>query len=342
MSTSYLSLSLFKRSNGIWYVLYDDEGRQRWKSTGCSMKSDALKCLTEFKTLLNSKPKAKSLSVFVQEFLAYASVNYANASVDIFRVALRNLQAVAGNCTLLELTPWHLDQYKTKRLGEVSPVSVNVELRALRTILFIAVRWKLLSDNPFSRAQLVRVPEAEPTYFSEDDFQKLLSLIKEEWLKELILFAVATGMRRAEVLNCQWRNLDLGRRVVHIQSTPSFRVKCGKRRTVPLCEVVVQMLAKRAWSSGEEYVFSLNGQKLSPWFVTHRFKKYVQLSGLNGRLHFHSLRHTFASWLVKDGVSIYEVQKLLGHSSVSTTEIYSHLIASELHCAVNKISVNLN
>lgn len=57
---------------------------------------------------------------------------------------------------------------------------------------------------------------------------------------------------------------------------------------------------------------------------------------------FHSLRHSFASWLVQDGVSIYEVQKLLGHSSVKVTEIYSHLVASELHKSVNKILFNLN
>ena len=60
---------------------------------------------------------------------------------------------------------------------------------------------------------------------------------------------------------------------------------------------------------------------------------------LNNKLHFHSLRHTFATWLVQDGVNIYEVQKLLGHSSVKVTEIYSHLVANELHNAVNKLSI---
>ncbi|MBI5475218.1 MAG: tyrosine-type recombinase/integrase [Ignavibacteriales bacterium] len=63
---------------------------------------------------------------------------------------------------------------------------------------------------------------------------------------------------------------------------------------------------------------------------------------LNSKLHFHSLRHTFATWLVQDGVNIYEVQKLLGHSNMKVIEVYSHLVTSKLHSAVNKISLRLN
>ncbi len=343
MTTSHLSLSLFKRSNGFWYIIYNDEGRQRWKSTGCSLKSDALKQLTDFKTLLSSKPKVKTLQVFTEEFLSYAGVNYAKATVDMFRVALRNLQKVTGNCTLVEITPWHVDQYKTERLKEVSPVSVNVELRALRSICFVALRWRLVESNPFSKVQLVRVPEAEPTYFTKDDFQKFLSLIKEEWFKGLIVFAVVTGMRRAEVINLRWQDVDLARRLVHIHSSPTFRVKCGKKRTVPLNDVAIQLLTAKSCTAGaSDYVFALAGRQLLPGFVTHKFKKYIRLSGLNGRLHFHCLRHTFATWLVQDGVSIYEVQKLLGHSSVVVTQIYSHLVGSQLHSAVNRIAFALN
>jgi site-specific recombinase XerD len=62
----------------------------------------------------------------------------------------------------------------------------------------------------------------------------------------------------------------------------------------------------------------------------------------NHRLHLHSLRHTFASWLVQDGVSLYEVQKLLGHSSIAVTEIYSHLQPEQLHETVNRLKVSLN
>ena len=73
-----------------------------------------------------------------------------------------------------------------------------------------------------------------------------------------------------------------------------------------------------------------------------KLKKYVTEIGLDGKLHFHSFRHTFASWLVQDGVSLYEVQKLLGHSNIAVTQVYSHLQPEGLHSTVNKISLTLN
>lgn len=65
-------------------------------------------------------------------------------------------------------------------------------------------------------------------------------------------------------------------------------------------------------------------------------------TGLSVDLHFHSLRRTFATWLAQNGAGIYEVQKLMGHSSVAVTQVYSHLVPSELHSAVDKISLSLN
>jgi len=68
----------------------------------------------------------------------------------------------------------------------------------------------------------------------------------------------------------------------------------------------------------------------------------VRKVGLPDTIHFHSLRHTGASWLVQDGVSIYAVQKILGHSSIQVTMGYSHLVSEELHGIVNMIRVVAN
>ena len=68
--------------------------------------------------------------------------------------------------------------------------------------------------------------------------------------------------------------------------------------------------------------------------ATHKLKKYIKLAGLNPKLNFHSLRHTFASWLVQKGVDLYIVKELLGHTSITTTEIYAHLKKDNLHDAV--------
>ena len=87
------------------------------------------------------------------------------------------------------------------------------------------------------------------------------------------------------------------------------------------------------------YVFNRQGEKLTQSYVEHKFKKYLREVGLNDKLNFHSLRHTFATLLIEQSASIYELQKLLGHYDIKTTQMYTHLSASELHATVNKISL---
>jgi site-specific recombinase XerD len=102
------------------------------------------------------------------------------------------------------------------------------------------------------------------------------------------------------------------------------------------------LLNARHGKSTSEYVFTLNDKQINAGWVTHRFKKYIRRAGLNDRLKFHSLRHTFATWLVQRGSTLFEVQKLLGHSSSAVTEMYSHLQPEQMHSTVNRIDLNLN
>ncbi len=333
--------SLFKRSNGYYYILFEERGRTRWKSTRCRLKADALRALTKFAELIAARPNSASLEEFTKEFLEYAKVNHAKATSDIAAISLRHLKAVAGNALLPALTHRHLDRYKAKRLTDgVSPVTVNVELRALRSIMNVALRWELIQKNPFAGLKLMTVPETLPQYLSKADFQKLFVTIKENWLKEVVGVAVLTGLRRGEILNLRWSDVDLIRRVIQIHSSGTFKTKRGKRRTVPLNEVAYRLLATKAAHTTSEYVFTFRGRKIAEYWLSHRFKFYIRKAGLPEGLHFHSLRHTFASWLVQDGVSLYAVQRLLGHSTIAVTEIYSHLQPEQLHSTVNRIDVS--
>lgn len=332
------------KRNGIYYLWYaNDAGKKRKISTRCRYKADALKFLQSFKETVRAQQAHRvSLSQFTRELLPYLQSNYSPETLLIYKRALRHLNWIAGDVGLGSLTGLHFDKYKAKRLQSISPVTVNIELRSLKAAMNIAVRWEVLEKNPFEGLLLVNVPEEVPAFFTKVEFQKLNSVISERWLGDVVRFAVLTGMRRGEIVNLRWSDVDLGQRVAHIQSNPTFKTKAGKRRTVPLSEAVYEMLMLRANVSPSEYVFTLNDRPLLANWITHKLKQYVRRLGLNDNLNFHSLRHTFATWLVQEGVSIYEVQKLLGHSNISVTQVYSHLAASELHGAVNKISVSLN
>jgi len=111
-----------------------------------------------------------------------------------------------------------------------------------------------------------------------------------------------------------------------------------------MSQLTFDIISKRSANRVCDYVFDWKGGKVDERFVTHKFGDCVQRAGLKGlgkKLRFHSLRHTFATWLVQDGVSIYEIQKLLGHSSIEMTQIYSHLHSEQLHSTVNRITLDL-
>lgn len=255
--------------------------------------------------------------------------------------SLNLLVQLVGNKLLSSLTSKEVDLYRSRRAIGHSPTTVNIELRCLRAAFSTAVRWKLVPENPFKAVPLLRVPDQLPTYFSKEEFHKFISAIREQWFKDLVIVAVSTGLRRGELLNLRWQDVDFGRRILQIHSSEVFKTKAGKRRAVPMNQTVVQILVRRAQDTSTEYVFTSDGKRVLEDVATKRFKRCVLEAGINPKLHLHSLRHTFATWLVQDGVSIYEIQKLLGHSNISVTQVYSHLATSELQQAVDKISIAL-
>ena len=332
------------KRNGIYYVWYvDDAGCKKKVSTRSGRMSEALSFLQTFK---NGKAPQKypriALSEFQAQLLSYVRTNYAATTLPIYRRSLNHLATIAGDIPLSFLSPLHFHRYKTHRLKTVSPVMVNIELRTLKAAMNTAARWRLLDRSPFERLSLASVPEQIPLHFTREDFQKLVSVIKERWIKEVLIFAALTGMRQGEILSLRWGQVDLSRRTVTVQSNATFRTKHGKTRIVPLNNALVTMLSAKQPESADEFVFTHNNKPIYRNFLIRKLKRYVRMLGLDDRLHFHSLRHTFATWLVQDGVSLYEVQKLLGHSSIAVTQVYSHLQPEQLHATVNRIVVSLN
>jgi integrase len=342
VAAEYSRFSLFKRSNGVYAILYYHHGHRHWKSTGVSTKPEALEALTHFKDLLTGDRPSLLLSEFIARFLSYAETTYSPATQDLYRRTFGRLQAITGRIYLAELTPEHFDRYKSQQLRSVSPVTVNIELRALRAALNTARRWKLVEANPFAEVKFVQVPDVEPVFFTIQQFQKFVGLIKEDWFRDVVLFAVLTGLREGEILNLQWSNVDLPRQMVNIQTSATFKTKQGRRRRIPLNEAAIALLRSRQGRSASEYVFTLNDKPIFNGWVQHLFKRYIRQADLPLKLHFHSLRHTFASWLVQGGATLYEVQRLLGHSSPRVTEVYSHLQPEHLHETVNRIVLSLN
>lgn len=195
-----------------------------------------------------------------------------------------------------------------------------------------------------------------PAFLTVDQLERLLEYIdwhaanKEDalgqlpdlqWLKDTVQIAVATGLRRGELLNLRWEDVDLQQRQIHVRNREGFRTKDGAERVVPVRGPALDVLRRLHAQSGDldgPVITDRDGKPVKPGRVTTRFKDMVRGAKLKGRerLNFHSLRHTCGAWLASKGVSERIIQEVLGHASSSTTEIYSHITTSAVEGAMEK------
>ncbi len=147
-------------------------------------------------------------------------------------------------------------------------------------------------------------------------------------------------MRQAELVNMKWDWIDLNQNIITVKNSKTFTTKSKEERIIPICSTLrntlLNRLPKKVNITNEGFVFTrIPGIKLNENYVCKKFKKVVRSLGLNDKINFHTLRHSFASILVQRGASLYVVIELLGHEDLSITQIYSHLQSQNLKDAVN-------
>ena len=144
-------------------------------------------------------------------------------------------------------------------------------------------------------------------------------------------------LRVSEIINLEYNDLDFQNRLIFVRNKNMFTVKGSRPRTIPMNTFVYSMLLNKERKSN--FVFTNNdGKQLNPRSVSRKFKKYARASQLSEDIHFHTLRHSGASWLIQASVPIYDVQKILGHSSPTVTQIYAHQCDDNLRKSIEKLS----
>ncbi len=282
------------------------------------------------------------LSTFAKEYETYSRSVHTRKTVDTYQTAFRELIRIAGDPPMKSISIREIEQFLSFKKVEASEWTARKYYTALSSAFEKAVQWKYVKANPFREIPKPKVREVLPAYFTESDFRLFLSAVNDGDFAELCTTAILSGMRLGELINLRWRDLDFAAKTILIQNHEDFTTKSKRSRVVPLSEELLKLLVDRRNNirSESELVFPNKfGRRLSETVVGRKFKVAVRAAGLNDRLHFHSLRHSFASALVVSGVSLYAVAKLLGHSQSKTSEIYSHLLPGQLHNEVNTLAL---
>jgi len=194
----------------------------------------------------------------------------------------------------------------------------------------LAIEWGYLRDNPLKRIKF---------YSEKDNLQQRIILPKEEsrlfevsptGLKPILAVALNTGMRLSEILNLTWGQVDFDSGILRVENTKSRR-----NRAIEMNSLLRDELQKLRSNDGcGPYLFAnrKTGKPLTT--VKKAFKTACQKAGISG-LRFHDLRHTFATRLIAKGTDIVTVKDLLGHSSVTITERYTHSFREQKKKAVD-------
>lgn len=219
-----------------------------------------------------------------------------------------------------------------------SPGTCNRLLTLLRYAFKLAKRWQagMMTRNPSEDLVDIRYDSRIERYLSTEQAKRLFDALLQSENKMLIYIVqllIYTGARKREALDAQWADIDMKRRLWRIPKT-----KSGKVRHLPLSGEAMQLLKelRSKTQAGQVYVFP-NPETRQPFVsIFYSWDAARQRANLP-QLRIHDLRHSFASFLVNAGRSLYEVQQLLGHADIRTTSRYAHLHPDRLRSAVESV-----
>ena len=285
-------------------------------------------------------------------------------------IVVGRLVPAFGKLPLAKLAPAHIQHVYTEwstggrrdgKEGPLAPQSRRLIHRVLSAALNRAVEMQLIARNPAQvlRKRLPRIERGEMATLTAGQVETLLDAIRPTPLYWPVLIALATGMRRGEILALRWRNVDLDRGVIRVvesleQTQAGLRAKAPKNektRAITLPGFAIDELRRRRREQmGDLFRVGVRLQSdtlvctqpdarpIAPNILTNYFARVVRRLGLP--IHFHSLRHTHATQLLLTGVQPKVAQERLGHATVAMTlDVYSHVTERLRDDAATKIDI---
>ncbi len=360
--------AIYKRE-GIWYVDLRVNGQRVRKKAGKSkhlaeLYLKDLELKSERNQLGFLERREIALGDFVQEFLKYSAANHRPPTTSRYRAALANFQRFIQQETkvkrLSDITTEIVEKYKTWR--RTTPVArngadpkrvipsavskgaksytVNFEIMTVKTILNLAVKWKYLESSPAHGVKKLKNEDTKPRRFlSEAECKRLLAESSKEYYPIFFTF-LNTGMRRAELVNLEWTDVNFEDRIIRIRRKPFWMPKTGERE-IPINDELVLVL-KRLPKRGNFVFTDKAGKQLNADTVRKELVVIAKKAGVPSLTEIHALRHTFASQLNKQGVDLPSIQKLMGHNSIETTMIYTHQTTQHLREAISRLKLAPN
>ena len=347
-----------------YYLLYTDErGRRRQKSLGHAdhRKAERQRAQFERKLVMNIiEPGSMKLSDFIEDSLKKTGDQIRESTQNGYRSAMTDFIRVIGNMDYRRISLEHAEYYRQCCLDKGnSPATVKKKLTEIKTLFAMAVKRKQLDENPLRYIQMPKCPDNDIHIYSDAECHRIVKAAQEyteksneqkkpEW-NLMIIVALSTALRRGEILNCTWSDIDFEEHTIKVSpktntaETWEWGIKDTDRRTLPLSNILTQLLAdhQAKQPEGYPYVFvpparyDYIQQELrakdnwtysdSRTKVISNFRWYFNKILRKARVEegqFHDLRRTAICNWFREGLRELEVMRLAGHSNFATTHKY--------------------
>src|SRR5438067_9426361 len=327
--------TIYKRGNS-WCVGFVVNGRRVRETVGPNKKiAERVLSLRMTQVLENSyfPPNRQSGRMPFKDF-AQMYLEREGALLKSIRTDRNRVLAWArefGNRPLGQITRTEIEAWRREKMARCRPATINRDLSRLRRMFSLAVEWELLEESPMAGIRFLRENNARTRYLSLEECQRLIASCIAPHIRALVAIALHSGMRLGEILNLCWHDLDFESGFILVRDS-----KNGEARHVPMDTSLSALLRAYPHRLGTDLVFSSSrGGRIVD--VRTRFLNACKRAGLTD-LHFHDLRHTFASQFVMAGGDLYILKEILGHKSITMTQRYAHLSPSYKIKAIDRMN----
>ncbi len=283
--------------------------------------------------------EARSTTVsdyFNEQYIKLAEINKSAGTVRREKALFEHyIKPVIGDVSLSEVNKGHVEEIKAAAIEleknkKIAKATVNLILATIRQILNLAIDKDIISMNPVSKVKMLKFDNKRVRFLTEEEAENLLATLKakSEDTYRIALFSLHMGLRAGEIFNLTWADINVENGTVFIKDT-----KTDYNRHAYITDRVREEIKSMTRGVGNDLVFPPRGyakvqhmQTISKTFMraVDELKLNKGVTDPRQKIVFHSLRHTFASWHVQKGVSLYVVKELLGHKTLAVTERYSH------------------
>lgn len=361
-------------------ISYKRDGKKKWEKVGwasegysaktaASLRVERLRNIRHGEELPKEKQKAPYFKDVATEYLKWASQNKTREGRDDKNLYKNHLAPTLDDKRLNEISSIDLERLKNdlikirlKKKGKtkkgLSAGSVKHCLILFRQMFNKAILWKMYNgENPIKGVKLPTLQNQRERFLSYEQADLLLNELKvdnnrkknpaekkDPQLHDMALLSLHCGLRAGEVFNLKGQDLNFDDGLINI-SDP----KNKESRKVFMTKAVSKALSMRIPKSPDEYIFKdrKHGNKITS--ISVAFRKTIKKLGFNEGISdprqmvtFHTLRHTFASWLALQGESLLTIKELLGHKSLAMTVRYSHLMPEHKRAATLNLEKAFN